>query len=428
MSRQPNRSPVGSEPSEPDSRLARRLGLADAVVIGLGSMLGTGVFVVFAPAAAAAGTGLLIALTIAAAVAYANATSSAQLAALYPQAGGTYVYGGQRLGPYWGYLAGVAFLAGKTASCGAAALATGTYLWPEQKRPVAAAAVLLVTAVNYRGVTKTARAARIMVVVLVSVLAMVVMAALITPAAELGRLTEGPLRPAGLLEAAALLFFAFAGYARIATLGEEVRYPARTIPRAITTGLAVTLVIYVAVAAALTTALGVDRLAAQQAPLAAVVTGSPLETLQPAVRIGAVAAALGSFLSLMTGVTRTAFAMADAGDLPRWLAAVHPRHRVPHHAELLTGAVVLAVALAGGLRAAIGFSAFTVLLYYAVANASALTLTRQERRWPKGLPAFGLLGCLALAASLSPTVIAAGAAVLAIASLWYAGRRVRARP
>jgi APA family basic amino acid/polyamine antiporter len=391
-------------------------------------MLGTGVFVVFAPAAAAAGSGMLLALALAAAVAYANATSSAQLAALYPEAGGTYVYGRERLGHFWGYLAGIAFLAGKTASCAAAALATGTYLWPDQRRPVAAAAVAVVTAVNYRGVTKTARAARVLVTVLVAVLALVVVAAVSTPSADPARLSVDSLAPGGLLQAAALLFFAFAGYARIATLGEEVRDPARTIPRAVTFGLGITLVIYAAVAAGLLVALGADRLAEQPAPLAAAVTGSPLETLAPAVRFGAVAGALGSFLSLMTGVSRTAFAMADAGDLPRSLAAVHPRHRVPHHAELVAGGIVLVVALAGGLRGAIGFSAFTVLLYYAVTNASALTLRREERRWPVALPAFGLLGCLVLAAALGGPVIAAGLTVLATASLWYAVRRARPRP
>jgi APA family basic amino acid/polyamine antiporter len=417
----------GRTTGEPESRLARRLGLADAVVIGLGSMLGTGVFVVFAPAAAAAGTGLLLALTVAAAVAYANATSSAQLAAQHPQAGGTYVYGRARLGRFWGYLAGVAFLAGKTASCGAAALAAGTYLWPEQRRPVAAAAVVLVTAVNYRGVTKTARAARVLVGALIGVLALVVAAAVMTPQADAGRLAIDT-TPTGVLRAAALLFFAFAGYARIATLSEEVRDPARTIPRAVTLGLGVTFAIYAAVAAAMLVALGAERLGTVPAPLAAVVTGSPLETLAPVVRLGAVAGALGSFLSLMTGVSRTAFAMASEGDLSRWLAAVHPRHRVPHHAELVAGVVVLGVALAGGLRGAIGFSAFTVLVYYAVTNVSALTLRPEERRWPRALAVFGLVGCLTLAASLSVADLAAGLAVLGTASLWYAVRQGRGQP
>ena len=103
--------------------LQRRLGLGDAVFIGLGSMVGAGVFAVWAPAADAAGTGLLIGLAIAAIVAFGNATSSAQLAAAYPTSGGTYAYGRAELGPWWGFVAGWGFVIGKIASC--AAMATG---------------------------------------------------------------------------------------------------------------------------------------------------------------------------------------------------------------------------------------------------------------------------------------------------------------
>ena len=97
-------------------QLARRLTTSDAVMVGLGAMLGAGVFAAFGPAAEVAGAGLLVGLALAAAVAFANATSSAQLAALYPQAGGTYVYGRRRLGERVGVLAGIAFVIGKTAS------------------------------------------------------------------------------------------------------------------------------------------------------------------------------------------------------------------------------------------------------------------------------------------------------------------------
>src|ERR687894_500937 len=147
-------------------RLARRLGTTDAVVIGLGSMIGAGVFSAFAPAAAAAGAGLLVGLAIAAFVAYCNATASAQLAAQYPTSGGTYVYGRQRLGDWHGFLAGWGFVIGKTASCAAMALTFASYAAPDGwARPVAVAAVLGLAAVNYRGVTRTARLARVIVAV-----------------------------------------------------------------------------------------------------------------------------------------------------------------------------------------------------------------------------------------------------------------------
>src|SRR4051812_21492802 len=143
--------------------LERRLGTLDAVTIGLGSMVGAGIFVALGPAAAAAGTGLLVGLAVAAVVAYCNATSSARLAALYPQSGGTYVYGRERLGPFWGYTAGWSFVVGKTASCAAMALTVGTYAWPGHARSVAVATVAALTTLGCFGVQRSVLATRVIV-------------------------------------------------------------------------------------------------------------------------------------------------------------------------------------------------------------------------------------------------------------------------
>ncbi|MDV9177057.1 APC family permease, partial [Streptomyces sp. W16] len=248
--------------------LKRRLDVSDAVVIGLGSMIGAGIFAALGPAADAAGSGLLLALALAAVVAYCNATSSARLAARYPQSGGTYVYGRERLGDFWGYLAGWAFVVGKTASCAAMALTVGAYLWPGQIHVVAVAAVVALTAVNYTGVQKSALLTRVVVAVVLAVLAAVVVTALTSARADSARLDIGPdTTVGGVLQAAGLLFFAFAGYARIATLGEEVRDPARTIPRAIPIALGITLAVYTLVAVAVLTLLGPRGLADAAAPL-----------------------------------------------------------------------------------------------------------------------------------------------------------------
>jgi APA family basic amino acid/polyamine antiporter len=409
-------------------KLLRRLGLLDAVLIGLGAMIGTGVFVVFAPAAAAAGTGLLFGLGAAAVVAFANATSSAQLAALYPASGGTYLYGRERLGAVWGFLAGVGFIVGKIASCAAAALAVGVYAAPTHHRIVAAAAVVLITGVNYRGIAKTAALNRVLVTSLLAVLAVVVVACLFGGERDAAHLD--PWFPHGLhgvLQSAALLFFAFAGYARIATLGEEVRDPARIIPRAIPLALLVAFIVYLAVAISVLLVLGPARLAGATAPLSDAVAAGRFDGLTGVVRVGGVVAALGVFLSLVAGISRTAYAMATSGDLPRWFGAVHPRFRVPHHAELAIGAITLVIVTFGGIGGAIGFSAFTVLGYYAITNASALTLAPSERRWPRALALFGLAGCLALAVSLPGTVLVGGVALFAVAGIGYAGGHAVAR-
>ncbi|MCE9514438.1 MAG: APC family permease [Mycobacterium sp.] len=407
--------------------MSRRLGTGDAVVIGLGAMLGAGVFVVFAPAAAAAGAGLLVGLAIAAVVAYCNATSSARLAAQYPQSGGTYVYGRERLGPFWGYLAGWSFVVGKTASCAAMALTVGLYLLPGHAHAVAVAAVVALTALNYRGIHKSMALTRVIVVVICAVLAAVVAVAAFSGAAQPDQLGAGwgSGGAAGVLQAAGLLFFAFAGYARIATLGEEVADPARTIPRAIPLALGITLAVYAAVAVSLLAVLGPERLASSSAPLTDAVKACGASALVPVVTAAAAVAALGSLLSLILGVSRTTLAMARDRHFPAPLAAVHPRFAVPHHAEVAVGVVVAAVAAVADVRAAIGFSSFAVLLYYGVANASAWTLDESPLR--RAVPAVGLAGCLLLAVFLPLSSVLAGVAVVAAGAGIYAVRRVTAR-
>jgi APA family basic amino acid/polyamine antiporter len=416
------RQPTASDPG----RLRRRLGLSDAVVIGLGSMIGAGIFAALPPAASAASSGVLPALAIAAVVAYCNATSSARLAARYPTSGGTYVYGRERLGGFWGYLAGWGFVVGKTASCAAMALTVGAYAWPGHARVVAVVAVVALTAVNYVGIQKSAWLTWLVVIVVVAVLAVVVTVCLTSQGADAARLEPGGDATGwGVLRAAGLLFFAFAGYARIATLGEEVRDPGRTIPRAIPLALAITLVIYAAVAVAVLMVLGPARLAGVTAPLADAVRAAGVPGLAPVVRAGAAVSALGSLLALILGVSRTTLAMARDRHLPQFLATVHPRYGVPHRAELAVGAVVVLLTATTDVRGAIGFSSFAVLVYYAIANASAWTLTAAEARPPRLVPVLGLGGCLLLAFTLPVSSVIAGAGVLALGAAAYG---VRARP
>ncbi|MFJ7147549.1 APC family permease [Streptomyces sp. NPDC100445] len=401
----------------------------DAVVIGLGSMIGAGIFVALAPAARAAGSGLLVGLAIAAVVAYCNATSSARLAARYPRSGGTYVYGRERLGEFWGYLAGWAFVVGKTASCAAMALTVGSYVWPGHAHLVAVAAVIALTAVNYVGVQKAAWLTRMIVTVVLLVLAAVVVACLASGEARSGRLDVGAdASVTGVLQAAGFLFFAFAGYARIATLGEEVRDPARTIPRAIPVALGLTLVVYGSVAVAVLVVLGPAGLAGRAAPLSEAVRQAGVDGLVPVVRVGAAVAALGSLLALILGVSRTTLAMSRDRHLPQALSAVHPRFNVPHRAELAVGAVVAVSAASTDVRGAIGFSSFGVLVYYAVANAAAWTLTAEENRPHRAIPVVGLAGCLVLAFTLPASSVWWGVAVLGFGAVAYrACREVRVR-
>jgi APA family basic amino acid/polyamine antiporter len=400
-------------------QLQRSLGTFDATTIGLGSMLGAGVFVVFAPAAALAGNLLVVSVVLAGAVAYCNAVASAALAAKYPTSGGTYVYGRKQLGEWPGFLAGWGFVTGKTASCAAMALTFGSYVAGSYAIPVAVAAVVALTVVNLLGITRTALLTRILLCLVLATLVFVAVAAVVGPHPSAAG-TGDPGGLGGVLPAAGLLFFAFAGYARIATLGEEVKNPARSIPRAILGALASAFAIYLALALLLLNHLPGGQLAATRTPLLEAVLQSQFAAGAPAVQAGAAAACLGALLALITGVGRTTLAMARERDLPRPLARIGGKHTVPYVAEVAVAAVVILLLLTTGVMTVVGFSSFGVLVYYAVANASAYTLKVHPGYAPKWLNAVGFLGCLLLAFTLPAASVLAMAAVLAagVAGRW----------
>lgn len=429
--------------------LERRLDLKDAVVIGLSSMVGGGVFVSLGAAADIAGPLTLAAVMVAAVVALGNATSTAQLAAQYPSSGGTYVYGRRQLGPWWGFLAGWCFVIGKTASAAAMALVVAAYLVPAAfELPAAVALVVLMTAVNLVGITRTTRLATILVSI-----------ALLALAATTGRLLwavaasgEWSLAggPGGLLgaavgrvggepgsltvvltvaQAAAIMFFAFAGYARVATLGEEVRDPRRTIPAAILWALGLVFVLYLVLGAVLllvgppATDDGLWGPAPFLTALRGVGAGAGWQLI---ITIGAAAASAGALLSLVAGISRTALSMAREGDLPRALAAVDAKHSVPRRAQIVIGvAVIIMVLVANQPLFAIAGSSFGVLLYYAVANLAAWTQTGEYRRYPRVLQAVGLVGCVLLVLSLPPVTVLSGV-VLIVAGVLVRALMLRA--
>ncbi|MDP9984375.1 APA family basic amino acid/polyamine antiporter [Pseudarthrobacter oxydans] len=397
-------------------QLQRRLGVLDSTAIGLGSMLGAGVFVVFAPAAALAGPLLAAAVALAGVIAYCNAVASAQLAAQYPSSGGTYVYGRKRLGEWPGFIAGWGFVTGKTASCAAMALTFGHYVAPEFATPLAVAAVVVLTGVNLLGITRTALLTRILLAVVLATLAFVAAASILGPHPASDGAAAGAAAAGGwgVLPAAGLMFFAFAGYARIATLGEEVKDPTRTIPRAILAALAAAFVIYLGMALLLQWHLPAEQLAGSTAPLLDAVSSSQLSAGAPFVQAGAAAACLGALLALITGVGRTAMAMARERDLPSPLARVGGAHTVPFLAELAVAAAVIVLLLTTNVLTVVGFSSFGVLIYYSVTNAAAFTLSARPWHAPRWLNVLGFLGCLILAVTLPPASVLGMAAVLAV--------------
>ncbi len=396
--------------------LQRTLGVSDAVVIGAGSMIGAGVFAAWGPAAGAAGTGLIVGLAIAGLVAFCNATSSAALAAVHPESGGTYVYGRYRLGHGWGHLAGWGFVVGKTASCVAMALTVGAYVWPDHPKAAAIAAVIAIACVNVGGLSRTVAVTKVLLTVSTITLLAIMVSAWGGPA-DLSRLTPIDGNLYDWLQAAGFMFFAFAGYARIATLGEEVRDPEVTIPRAIPLALGAVLVVYAVVGVTALASVPAVQLAAADAPLLDVARTGTLGWAETLTRVGAAIAALGVLLNLIPGVSRTSLAMARNGELPSWLAHIDARRNLPLRAEFVVTAVVVALIALLDLRSSIAVSGVAVLTYYAVTNAAALKLQPHERRFPRALAWVGLVGCVVLVVSLPARAVVGGLVVLSLGAV-----------
>lgn len=395
--------------------LRRDLGLLDAVGIGFGAIVGAGIFVVTGLAAGVAGPAFLIGLVVAGVAATCNALSSAELAAEYPRSGGTYEYGYQVLSPWAGYVAGWMFLASKIAAAGTVALGLAAYveaLLPgAPPRVLAVGATLLFTALNYFGVKRSSAANLAIVALSLGSLLVFVMAG--AGAFERENLT--PFAPAGwrgTLEASALLFFAYTGYARIATLGEEVRDPRRTIPRAILITIGGALLLYGVVALVAVGAVGAPRLAEGPAPLRAAAQALPGRWTAAVVSVGALTAMLGVILSQLLGLSRMAFAMARRGDLPAALAHVDARHGVPGRAVLAIGGVTALVAATGNLLEVASAASFTILVYYGIANVAALRMPHAAKLYPDVVPTIGLLACGLLAFSLPARAVGTGLALL----------------
>lgn len=402
---------------KPGPTLKPQLNFFDAVATGLAAILGAGIFAVIAPAVGIAGPALLVSLLIAAFVAFCNAISSAQMAAVFPRTGGTYEFGRRLLGEWWGYSAGWMFLTANTVGPGVIALAFGGYVsavfGAVPARAAAVVAALAMTGINAAGIRRSVRITDVVVVLSILSLAAFILIGL--PHANLS-VNLSPFAPrgaGGILSATALLFFAYTGYSRIATLVEEVHNPRYTIPRATVAALGTATTLYVLVAL---TAVGVMGAVALSR------TTSPLETTMVAVGSGAgvaiiaVGALLTTFnegLSDLLGVSRVAFAMSRNSDIPSNFSVLGADHN-PWRSVVLVGVVSIAVAGLAPFASAVAISSFGTLLYYTIANLSALRLKNEQRTFPRALAVAGLIGCLGLAFSLAPIEIAVGVAILLV--------------
>lgn len=430
--------------------LARVVGLWGAVWMGLGSILGTGVFVSLGIAAGVIGTGLLLAVALAALVAIANGLSSAQLAAAHPVSGGTYEYGHTFIHPVAGFSAGWMFLAAKSASAATAALGCAGYLLHtlgltdrlSSRVGVALGLVLLLTALVASGLKRSNVANIVIVSLTVITLSTFVVFGWLSidhsilserlssnhptdrSGLAMGLFVEswsGLESASGLLHATALMFVAYTGYGRIATLGEEVREPARTIPRAIITTLLISMTLYITVSLTAVAVVGPDAFAASTrsaaAPLEVVARAFAYPQVAWVIAIGAVTAMAGVLLNLLLGLSRVLLAMARRREMPTSLDYVRQDNSSPTRAVWAIGALIGGLVLLGDLKTTWSFSAFTVLVYYGLTNWAALRLPPQSRRYPRWISVAGLISCSGLAFFVDPKVIVAGLSLLALGLL-----------
>jgi basic amino acid/polyamine antiporter, APA family len=405
-----------ASPADPvRSELRRELRLLDAVGVGFGAIIGAGIFVVTGVAAGVAGPALLAGLLLAAIAAICNALSSAQLAAEYPQSGGAYEYGYRLLHPWAGYVAGWMFLASKIAAAGTVALGLAAYVDPllpgMNPRVLAVSAIAVFTILNYFGVRRSSRANLVIVAVSLASLILFIIAGV----SAFTTTNLRPFAPAGWrggMEAAAILFFAYTGYARIATLAEEVHEPRRTIPRATIITIAGAVLLYFAVALVAVGAVGAGALAGTGAPLRVAADAFRWPWVATVVSVGGVTAMLGVILSQLLGLSRMGFALARRRDLPAFLETVHPRYGVPGRAVLVIGAIAAVVAATGTLRGVASAASFTILVYYGIANVAALRMPAAAKLFSDVVPVVGVIACSVLAFSLALPVVVTGLGVL----------------
>ena len=403
----------------PEPKLQRVIGLPGAVMLGLGSIIGTGVFVSLGIGVGIAGPMVLPAIALAGLVAVCNGLSSAQLAANHPVSGGTYEYGHRWLNPTLGFIAGWMFLCAKAASAATAALGFAMYLAPDYVLPVSLATVAGLTVITLTGMQRSNAVNA--VIVSADLLTLLACEAVGAPALR----TKGELlqpffdanRVPELFEATALMFVAYTGYGRIATLGEEVREPRRTIPIAIILTLGLSTLLYLGVSAV--SLVHADGQGFQSLTLLAEKMGGT--TLGMALTAGAALALVSVLLNLLLGLSRVALAMGRRGDLPKATGRVTESTKVPAVATVLVAVVIGGLVCVGDVKLTWSFSAFTVLIYYAITNLCAIRLKPEERLYPVWISYLGLLSCLSLAFFVEWRVLLTGLGLIAVGLVWKAG-------
>ena len=418
--------------------LRREIGISGAVMMGLGAIIGTGIFVGIGDAARVAGHWVILSIAVAALVASLNAMSSAQLAAAHPVSGGTYEYGYRWLHPSLGFTAGWLFLCAKSASAATAALGCAGYALRYLKMnaepiqvPTALFCLFVVIAIVLMGIRLSNALNTFVVSITLASLLVFTTAGVLSLVFSESRPLPSPLEIPetstasweGILEGCALMFVAYTGYGRIATMGEEVRNPSKNIPTAILLTLGVAMLVYLMVAW-----ISIGTVGAQTLGDNSITKGAPLEMVashfttpwvKDVVAFGAMTSMLGVLINLALGLSRVVLAMGRRGDLPAALSRIDEARNSPKNAVIAIGILIALLILIGNIKLTWSLSAFTVLIYYAITNLAALRMSEHERRYPRILALLGLLACLFLAYWVDPSIWIVGLGLIGVGLLWW---------
>ncbi len=372
------------------TELKQTLGLFDAMAIGIGAIIGAGIFVVTGIAAGLAGPALVLSLLVGAVISAFTALSFAELSAFIPKEGGGYEFAHELISPFAGFISGWLWLLSNIVVGAVVSLGFASYLVifiPLPVNAVAAAACLVITLVNCIGARESGLVNDVLVVIKLLILAFFIAFGL--GAVKFSNFT--PFTPnggMGVMQGAAIIFFAYSGFARITLVSEEVRDPKKTIPLAIILSLGISTVIYVLVSFIAVGLVGYQELAASGSPLA---DAARSESMNAAIliSIGALVATLSVLLTTLLGLSRISFAMARNRDLPSFFTKLDPKRGTPYNTILVSGVIMAVFAAFTDLLRAAAISNFASLLYYAITNVAALKLKNPV--YPRIIPALGLI-------------------------------------
>ena len=383
-----------------ENNFSRTLTKRNSLYLGLSSMIGAGLFYNLAPTSKISSYSSILGLLLASTLAFANASSSAQLASLYPQTGGTYLYANKVLGKLPGNIAGIVFILGKTVSCVAIALTLGNYISPIYGKELGVGLSVIVFLIGYKGITKTAALARWFVLIVISILVFFCIAILMTPSTNIAiPLLEG-FSASNLFLSAAIWFFAFTGYSRLATYGEEIKNPETIIPSSILTGLGITVTIYLFVNWLSLAIIGPEVVANSNTPLLVAMDVSVMSDFSFLIVFASTIATASVFLALLPAISRIYVAMSRDGILPNMFSKIHNKNNSAYVSELFVLLTVIVGIYTINITNAIKLSAFFILIYYSLTNLSVINLEKNQRLYSVSIAYYGLLMCMVLGFSL----------------------------